>query len=465
MIALIWKELRGLKAFVALIISVELLGMGYTLCTSFPDEKPFDAAEVLHSDHFIPILLFGLILGAGLLVREADDGTLHFLDGLPVSRTRIFMAKLIAGFLILATIPVLDFGPDMLFGMMARTSVSPPFPWRFSVCFVALNLVTAAYVLSIAMALSFLRKWFALVVGLIFLGFLWVQAHQAIWIDWIEWMNPKSLEPRGIPSAAHLPYRELAFQGAATAAALIAAWLCFRVLGARSRDMLDRAGRGIRFLLVLARICTPIVWIATIVMLSRTIEPPPSKDATLGGESAFAKFETKRYEFLFRESQRSYAAPLLPAADKVCDTVSDFFGTPSNSDRIVVDLASPVISHALGMTNWSKVRILLAKDESPDMFKRVLGHETAHVIINRIGGSVFVSEARSTRFFNEGMATVVEERFFLNHRPRPRKGAVSQRPSPPGGKSHSTSFAMMKLSQKSAIPSSSIPSEAHLAGR
>lgn len=404
---LLWKELRDLKMFVALVAGVELLALGFSLATKCPDQQVFNPADAMTTGH--DILFFGIMLAAGLLIRESDEGTLNFLDGLPVSRTRIFAAKMIAGFLVLAIVPVLEFLPDVIFGLLSQTSISPPFPWRFCVVYFGLSLVCVVNILTVFTALSFLRKWFAMTLGLLCLAYLWLQARH---LEWVRIFNPETLQPRGDAAAAQIPYRDLAWHCGISAAALFLGWLGFQAIGARSRDWTDRAGTAMRVFLFAGRIGTPIICIGAFIALMATSPQPPAEGFDLANEKAFAKQETERYEFLFRESQRSTAAPLLGTADPICDTVTDFFHTAKNSDRIVVDLASPLISHALGMTNWSKIRVSLTPGETEGEFRSVLGHETAHVVMNRLGGTNFISEFNSTRFFNEGMATVVQERFF-----------------------------------------------------
>ena len=409
MIALLRKELQGLKAFAALLLGIILIAWIYTCATKYPDNTPLHVQEAIDADHQIPIMIFALMLGAGLLVRESDDRTLSFLDGLPLSRTRIFWAKCLAGFLILSLFPILDFGQDVLFGVLSQTSVSPPFPWEFVLWFGALCLLTAAYTLSMSVALSFLRGWFALVLGLLVFCFLWAESHG---LHWVELLNPKSLHPHMVNGRVQIPLRILGAQAAVSVAALGIAWLLFHFMGVKSLDPLDRSGRIARWVRSLAKLCTPVIWVVVVIFLAKSASPDSEAKPGVAGESAFAKRDTARYEFLFRESQREKAKPLFPGADAVYNQVAHFFGASGESERVVVDLASPVTSHAGGMTNWTKVRLPLIGDQPLHELNVILGHETAHVLMHEIGGPFFFSDYESTRFFNEGMATVVEHKFF-----------------------------------------------------
>src|SRR5437899_10404959 len=124
---LLFKELRTLRPFAWLIVGLLVLIVAYTCATEFPDSNPLVPAHWLEHDasgELAFLMLFGLIIGAGLLVNESEQGTLTFLDALPVSRTRIFIAKMVAGLLVLSLASILCFGIDVVLGLISRTSMS-----------------------------------------------------------------------------------------------------------------------------------------------------------------------------------------------------------------------------------------------------------------------------------------------------------------------------------------------------
>ncbi len=64
-----------------------------------------------------------------------------------------------------------------------------------------------------------------------------------------------------------------------------------------------------------------------------------------------------------------------------------FFGDPpAPPAKIVVDMASPVMSHAAGQANWTKIRAPLELAQDDVEFANVLRHETAHVYIEQLSG-------------------------------------------------------------------------------
>ncbi len=411
MFALLAKELRGLKAAALLIIGIELLGAGYMFVTEFPDHYAFTSAPEKPIDSPLYVAtVFGVFLGAGLLRREALDGTLHFLDGLPLSRTRLFLAKMIAGWLVLSVGPLLDIAPNFFFGWLSRNSVDSPFPWAYACALVALFLFACLYSLSVTAMLAYLGKYFGFSMGLVFLGaafFQWRGVH------WIASLNPTLLLPHMEAGRLELPWRLIRIQGGITIGALLIAWLWFHALGARSRDAIDHPGRLSRVLLFLSRLATPLIWIAALYFFVKSTEA--DRDSSSGSasvESTFASRETQHYQFLYRKGQQTAATPLMDGADATYEKVAHFFAAPERSDRIVADLASPMPPHFAGVTVWTKIRARLTPGETEAEFHRVLGHETAHVLMQSIAGKPFARKNESTRAFNEGMATVVEENYF-----------------------------------------------------
>ena len=105
--ALLYKELRTLLPFVGLLMGIWLLHLGFTFASELPDQFTFVPERWLadrRSGTLQMLLLYGLLIGAGLLVNEHQQGTMSFLDGLPVSRNRVYVAKVVAGFLVLGAI-------------------------------------------------------------------------------------------------------------------------------------------------------------------------------------------------------------------------------------------------------------------------------------------------------------------------------------------------------------------------
>ncbi len=405
MITLILKELRALRPFIWLILALSIAGTAYEFATSFPDENSLTAKRLVDETHGgIATLILALMLGSTLVIRESEEGTLAFLDGLPVSRSRVFFAKVVGGFLVLMLIPITDIGYELATGLLSRTSVDDPLPWSFLGLFTAAHVVATAFALGTALALAFLRQWLILVSGLLVWGFIWLRAKGE---TWHLWLNPHTLFSGMDHSEATIPWGQIGVQTGVAAFGLLLAWILFCRTGSRNQDSLEAVSRNRlgRFALSAAKLCAPVVWffaVGTAVWSSEDDEDDDHSSRPLG-ESAFARHETAHYEFLFRESQRELVEELFESADAVYKQVGAYLPS-ERKERIVVDLASPVLPHAAALTNWTKIRFPVLGEDSTDEVERVLAHETVHVLIHQIGDTGFSNAHRWTRFFNEGLA-------------------------------------------------------------
>jgi len=414
--ALLAKEIRALRPIALCIVGTFVLSMIYLFATEFPDQQLVDPVKWLREYRggtFLILALFGLMIGAGLLINESQQGTLRFLDGLPVSRTRLFVAKMLAALAVIALVPLIGFPFDVVFGYLSRSSIDRPFPWNFELIIVGLQIVVGAYIVALASVVSFTRSWFALVVGIIFWSYVWLQQSG---FARVALFAPNELLAVGLNGSRVLvPWGHLAAQAGATAGLLVVAWVGFLSLGDRAQFATDRLGRW-RVLRVAGaglRMLAPVVWVLAMVRVAGDSGVDEAKLAmTPLGEKAFARRETKRYEFLFRAAQREQAEPLIAAADQVHDAVAEFFAVPPPPARIVVDLASPVVQHALAQTNWTKIRLPLALNQDLAEQRLILGHETAHVFIEQLSDGHLSGHLRWIRFLHEGLATHVEQTLF-----------------------------------------------------
>src|SRR5262245_10352113 len=178
---LLRKEFRSLLHFLGLELFFVLLNWVYLLATEFPDQYPLSQllSEESRSSSQVIAFIMALALAAGLLVREADEGTLLFLDALPVSRARIFWAKFIAALGILWFLPLMELIFNATFHALSRTSLDAQFHWRVLGTAAWLDAASCFVYLSFGLALSFARRFALLVLGVLVWAFVLLQAIEA----------------------------------------------------------------------------------------------------------------------------------------------------------------------------------------------------------------------------------------------------------------------------------------------
>ncbi len=97
------KEFRDQRFLALLGLALVALDLAEMIFSN-PDLDPITDLHDTALSGFLAIIAFAV--GTGLLAREIDDGTLTFLDGLPVSRSAVFVAKLTTTWPVLMVYPV-----------------------------------------------------------------------------------------------------------------------------------------------------------------------------------------------------------------------------------------------------------------------------------------------------------------------------------------------------------------------
>jgi len=412
MIELLKKEWRALRPLALLVIGVYGALFLYSMASEFPDLPDDPSRESETSGLLVLLGLFAAMTGASLLTSESTDGTLRFLDSLPVSRTRIFWAKVLAGIGLLQFSILLAYGLDLFSVVVEHQSTTAPIHWAAGTLWYLQESIAGIYLLSVCVMLSFTRRWFTLAVGFVFWIYLALRVNN---VAWTSLLDPHELMTYA-SDETHLrfPWRHAAAALSVSAVSLAVSWLGFQSLGDRIEHAADRAGRWrfatvVRFFGILL---IPVVWLGAIYYVGKIADPTMGKGAATGGEKSFGNTETERYDFVFRESQKKTAEPLIEKADSIHDQVTGFLSAQPVPGQIVVDLGSSVIEHAAGQTNWTKIRVPLSLGLPEAELETVLGHETTHVYIDQLSNGAMSRHFDNARFFHEGLATYVEHKFF-----------------------------------------------------
>jgi len=404
--ALFRKELRSLAPFVALVLFFQLLNLAEILFTEFPDQYPL--SKLLSQDGSDQVLTFAVAfaLASGLLVREHDEGTLGFLDALPVSRSQIFFSKFLLALAVLWLMPLSDLALRAGIFSWSRTSLEPQFPWTLLLTGMFLNAASCFIFLAIGLALSFLLRFSVLLFGLLVLGYILLVERRT---PFLPLLNIFTLgEPVFQGSHWLIPAAKLVTQLALGAICVGIALCAFLMMGDGARLFSERIlrRRGIRMLAWVGTTLAVAVWLG---LFSYWVRNSDATDEQTVHYSHWrtSRATTARYQFLYPENQAGLVGQLLDRADAVEARVRQFLQAQPIS-RIAADLTGSE-PHTAGVAHWKSVQIdLAAAGPRVEQLAAVLGHETTHVYVEHESQSRMDYDFNGTRFFNEGLATYVE---------------------------------------------------------
>ncbi|MBL9167799.1 MAG: ABC transporter permease [Verrucomicrobiales bacterium] len=423
---LLTKELRMLVPFLGLYLFLTAVSVWVAPSDPvFPDLPQPDLHKFF--TEFLTNLVgnqcfFGLLIGAGLLVNEEENGTLGFLDGLPVRRTTVFAAKWIAGFLVLTAMLVMDWGLGVGSLGLSWESTRPPFPWGDLLKVWLLAQGISFLCLGVALWLSLLRRWLLIGVGILGLFLVWLELDQ---FRWMAWLSPFSLMSLSVvQNGVQIPAEPLLSQIGIGAVAALVALGGFHRMGTTTTNTwaawVNRSHPRAQLLRLASWVLGIAIFGSMIWGVGKLAERDGSSgemENPLASEKAFRSLSNQNYRFLFWDSDRTSTVDLLQHADAAYGDVAALLGAPPRRDLILVDLGSRTRPEVLGHAHWKKIHVDRASLGTP-MARTVLIHETAHVLLEELSQGRASEQFRFTRFFHEGLATYVENKFASSPRPR-----------------------------------------------
>ena len=412
--SLLHKEFRSLLPFLALVLFFASLNWVFLFLAEFPDQYPLSRLleEESRTSTQVVYFIMAFALAAGLLVRERDEGTLSFLDGLPVSRARIFFCKAGLALAVLWVLPLCDFVFNTIVHALSRTSLESRLRADLLLTAAALDAAACLVFLAVGLALSFLQRFSLLVMGLL----CWVYVLlKETGVPFVSLFNIFTLGAPVFEGQNWLvPWTKLAAQLGLAIVCGATAFVAFQFSGDAAARLASRAGgwRGRALIGGVTTVLVVGVWFGLVVYWGQKSGMASGPRVTYAAWS-IARANTERYQLLYPENRSASVRSLLESADAVEAKVRSFLGA-SPLDPIVVDLTSVQPRHA-GLAYWSKVRMNLPFSESrqdAEELRPVLAHETTHVFINHLAGERLNDQFASTRFFHEGLASYVEYSLF-----------------------------------------------------
>ena len=288
------------------------------------------------------------------------------------------------------------------------------FTWKFWLTAVAMRMSQAFVLLSLGTACSFLRRFGWLLIGILVWAYLFV--HEVV--PGIAVLNVFALaNPQLEGEEWIIPRRLLLVQLSLGAVLMSMAYILFWAgatssCGAFRKLARSRVGNGF---LLSGSLAVGILGISLFYQVMK--DHADSDEGGTPGEVTVeypswstSRARSRHYEFIYPTNMTGRALTLLAAADPVYEMVQQFFEA-EKGEPVVVDATSTLPRHA-GLAYWEKIRLNLAASEERSMLQSVLGHETAHIFLERLSDSRLSEQFNSTRLFHEGVATYVEYALF-----------------------------------------------------
>jgi hypothetical protein len=400
--ALVRKEFHDLRPYIWL----AFVCLGPDVVDNFleqTDQHPL-TSHSLRGSWLMLQLLLSFAIGTGLLVREQDNGTLNFLDGLPITRTRMFFTKVWTALAVLMIYPSLDVLWLMGNHLVSRESINSAVHPKLLLTLWALNIVAGLLGLSLGMMLGYLRNlaWAVAATCATALGVL------ARW-------RPRLLvvDPTELPSTPLVGFtwpistEPIAVQLGLSALFLLVAWRVFVDGNSRLARLAEAMKRPL--LSALAALATMGAVVAVMWAWNKDEKKSePTQSAEIEGADfgslPLSHLATTRYVFAYEGNQARVLAASKRADEIFLEISRDLPSKETNP--IDVDITGTSTNTA-GTAFWNKIRIAPSATD----LTGVLAHETTHVLARRMVEDSGMRELGLMTMFDEGFAQWVEYRY------------------------------------------------------
>jgi ABC-type transport system involved in multi-copper enzyme maturation permease subunit len=408
--ALFRKEMRSLRPFVFVVLALVLADIIDAFLVPFGARSFPDRLRLLSDELGAVQIVLGFALGANLLVREIDDGTLDFLDGLPLKRHAIFAAKIKAAMLVLLIFPA---GMLLLNAALhAATRGSLDHALRpsllltmFSLCF----LVTAV-ALTAGMLLGFLRYLSWLVLALCAIGIKLLQDTVPSAAAALNTTDLLTLRFTG--TAWQLPMATIWTQLGAALLFGSMAFALFRTAG-KVRARVQSIGTPRRWFVRFGIVVIVVAALAGISLLAARSKGGAHGENGVTSDRADAleftpiasgHATTIHYSFSYPALSGARVRPLIDEADGTFGAVAALLGIEGGAP-IDVDLSGTTENHA-GTAYLDRIRMRVSDKSATS----TLAHETTHVLAARLAGGARARQLDNMMVLNEGLAEWVESK-------------------------------------------------------
>jgi len=403
--ALFRKELRELLPWGVLGLALGLSNIVELLLEQI-DLAPLGQTFRLLNDYDVAIYWFvAFAIGTGLAIREHDDRTLGFLDGLPVSRSRVFFVKCAVMSVLVLVAPLLDILALGTLHLLSRGSLDHALHGALLLQALALQALLVVNGLMLGAAFGRLRSLTWLVAGLAATAVILLVQN----VPRAALLNPLTLLSWEWTSAGiNVGGETVRTQIATTAIAALVAWHGF-VRAGKVRRPLKVSGPIAGAVVVVATIAIGVVMLVLIVAPMAQAPPVNAQDGDGDyryqfAPSAPAQTLTRHYRFSYPANESEAALKLAGEADAIFERVHALLGLPPG-DVIDVD-ASGSAPNTHGTAFLGRLRMQLNSEVDA-----VLAHETVHVAAQRVAGEERAWLWQAADVLSEGLASWIETRF------------------------------------------------------
>lgn len=397
MMRLILKELKQLLPFTLLWLCLVALFYGAELATVRIDEESYVSWCKAYCDVGTNIdlvlftILFYMIAAYSLFPKEFDESTVDFLRSLPIGRKKIFFSKVIAAWLLLFLLLILDRVLQGVVLSFNTQSITGKNYWMNDFRFFTRDSLFAFVVVSHGVFLSWFRTTGLIIYCVYLIGLILLE--QIAGVSGIynifsffdnEYDGQKLL----------VDWQVIGFH--LVIAFLLLMLSYFMWTGTDSRPKTPGTGAFARAMPVVLSFLGFVVvagWMVAILQ-SASVESE---------QSDIQRLNTDHYSFSYRSANERAMLMLEPFVEDDYAALVELLGA-ADIPLIQADMTSDS-EHALGLATWKKIRMVLkSEDEVDPLYRRVLSHETAHVFQSVESNRALTKSANSVGFFIEGMA-------------------------------------------------------------
>jgi hypothetical protein len=403
---LVRKELRELLPYCVLSLVMGFAGITGELAKQV-DMRPLQVTfDQLEGTGPFVFWILGFAIGTGLTTREQEDGTLAFLDGLPVGRSTIFFTKCAVMIAIVLLAPVVNALSIVAMHLLSRGSLDHDLHAPILLTVFGVQLLSTCGAVLLGAALGRLRSLTWMVTGALASGLALLVDHYPR----ARALNPSALLDIELDSAGATLDAEAAYVQAALAlVAFVVAWQGFVHAGKSRLPALSRRPL-IGALISVLTAGTLIASLALWTNRDKHDADDEEHESTHAAPKAHfapsppAQTATAHYRISYPAHQARAALALAADADSVFERVHELLGAPSG-ELIDVD-ASGSMNNTEGTAYFGRIRMQLESNATT-----VLAHETSHVVAQRLAGKERDWLWRAANLLDEGLATWVERHF------------------------------------------------------